>query len=179
MKGLNQVNLIGNLGGDPEMRFTPNGKPVTSFTMATSRKWKDDSGNLVENTQWHNIVCWNALAENVNKALNKGSAVFVSGSIEYRKWQGTDSQIHYKTEIIADDVIFLDKPAASPPAPAAAKSIDYKSAGQKMMADASAKATASKIAQKAVELGAIPVDGESQPSLPQVLRELDKAGLTF
>lgn len=112
MKGLNQVNLIGNIGNEPEMRFTPNGKPVTKFSLATGRKYKNDSGGLVEETEWHNIVTWGTLAETCNKSLSKGAAVFVSGRIHYRKWESDDKQKHERAEIIAQEVIFLDKPAA-------------------------------------------------------------------
>lgn len=110
MKGLNQVVLIGNLGGDPEMRYTPNGKPVANFSLATSRKYhKADGGDLVEETEWHSIVCWDKLAESVNKSMNKGSAVCVTGRLHYEKWEDKDGVKHNKAVIIADDVIFLDK----------------------------------------------------------------------
>jgi single-strand DNA-binding protein len=164
MKGLNEVKLIGNLGSDPEMRFTPTGKPVTTFTLATSRKYKDDQDNLVEDTTWHNIVCWNALAENVNKALDKGSAVYISGRIANREWVGQDGQKHYKTEIIAGDVIFLDKPKAA-----------GTGQGDKMMTDATNKKKQSKLATAAVAMGAEPVEEK----LSEVLRTIDNEGLPF
>lgn len=113
MKGLNQVHLIGNLGIDPEMRYTPNGKPYTTFTMATSRKYytDQDSGNLIEETEWHKVVTWGKLAENCNRSLNKGSAVAVLGRIHYQIFQkpGEETKRNY-TVIVARDVIFLDKP---------------------------------------------------------------------
>jgi single-strand DNA-binding protein len=112
MKGLNSVRLIGNLGTDPEMRETPSGKLITTFLMATSRKYPSQDGMLAEETTWHNIVCWDRLAENVNSALNKGSAVYLEGRISNRQWEGKDGQKHYRTEIIASDIIFLDKPAS-------------------------------------------------------------------
>jgi len=176
MKGLNEVKLIGNLGSEPEMRFTPNGVAVTSFTMATSRKFKNDAGELVENTQWHNIICWNQLAENCNKSLDKGSAVFVSGSISYRQWEGQDGQKHYKTEIIAGDVIFLDKPKSVAPAPAAHPTRKSQaSVGDKMLSDATEKANRSKLAAAAVAMGAEPIEEK----LSDVLRAIDDAGLPF
>jgi single-strand DNA-binding protein len=111
MKGLNQVQLIGNLGKDPEMKFTGTGKAVTSFSLATSRKYrKKDSDTLVEEVEWYTIVTYERLAESVNQALNKGSAVAVTGRLHYQKWEDDKQQKHDRTIIIADDVIFLDKP---------------------------------------------------------------------
>lgn len=111
MKGLNQVVLMGNLGRDPEMRFTPAGKPVTDFSLATSRKYrKEDGGDLIEETEWHYIVTWNKLAETCNQSLSKGSAVAVTGRIHYQKWEDDGGNKHSQTVIIAGDVIFLDKP---------------------------------------------------------------------
>jgi len=110
VKGLNQVNLIGNLGTDPEMRFTATGKPVTSFSMATSRKYKNDEGALVEDTTWHKIITWDRLAEICNKSLNKGEPVYVQGRIQNRSWEDDTGKKHYSFEIVARDVIFLGKP---------------------------------------------------------------------
>lgn len=159
MKGLNEVKLIGNLGSEPEMRFTQNGVAVTTFTMATSRKYKDDRDSLVEDVTWHNVVCWNTLAENVNHSLAKGAAVYISGRIANRSWDGTDGQKHYKTEIVASDVIFLDKPKAAAPvrtmAPAVAKV--EQSAGDKMLSAATARARQSKLVAAAVNMGAEPL----------------------
>lgn len=112
MKGLNQVQLIGNLGSDPEMRYTPGGKAITTFSMATSRKFKDEEGNLVADTTWHKIVAWEKLAENINQSLNKGDPVYIQGRIANRSWEDDTGQKHYSTEIIAGDVIFLAKPKA-------------------------------------------------------------------
>lgn len=118
MKGLNQVQLMGNLGGEPEMRFTPAGKPVTTFSMATSRKWKDDSGELKEETTWHRIVTWNNLAESCNQSLNKGSLVFVQGRISNRNWEDDTGVKHYSSEVVASQVIFLGlKKTEGEPAP--------------------------------------------------------------
>lgn len=110
MKGLNLVHLIGNLGGDPEMRFTPAGKPVTNFSMATSRKYKGENDELVEETTWHRIVCWEKLAESCNKSLGKGDPVYVQGRIVNRSWEDDVGRKHYSSEIVASSVIFLGKP---------------------------------------------------------------------
>lgn len=116
MKGLNQVQLIGNLGRDPEMRFTPNGKAVTSFSIATSRKYrKEEGGDLVEETEWHYVMAWGKLAETCNQALNKGAAVAVTGRIHYQKWEDEKQVKHERTVIVASDVIFLDKPVNGKP----------------------------------------------------------------
>lgn len=110
MKGLNQVQLIGNLGNDPEMRFTPAGKPVTSFSLATSRKYAGQDGQLVEDTCWHRIVCWDKTAELCNKSIHKGSPVFVQGRISNRQWEDQAGEKHYSSEVVANQVIFLEKP---------------------------------------------------------------------
>jgi single-strand DNA-binding protein len=109
MRGLNQVHLIGNIGEAPEMRFTPVGKAVTTFSMATSRKYKADTGELVEDTTWHRIVTWEKLAESCNQSLDKGSPVFVHGRINNRSWEDKQGVKHYTSEIVADTVIFLAK----------------------------------------------------------------------
>ena len=111
MKGLNQWQGIGNLGADPEMRYTPAGKAVASFSMATSRKYKGQNGELVEETQWHKIIAWENLAESCNKSLNKGAPVFVQGRINNRQWEDDTGVKHYASEIIASQVIFLGKPS--------------------------------------------------------------------
>jgi len=114
MKGLNEVRLIGNLGNDPEMRFTPNGKPVTTFSMATSRKFKgSDNGELVEETTWHRITVWDSLAEACNKSLHKGDAVYVGGRVRNSSWEDELGKKHYSSEVVATNVIFLDKPKAA------------------------------------------------------------------
>lgn len=109
MRGLNKVQIIGNLGRDPEMRYTPNGKPVTSFTVAVSRSWQKPEGERVEKTEWFNVVAWERLAEICNQYLTKGSAVYVEGRLETRSWETENGQKHFRTEIIANEVIILDK----------------------------------------------------------------------
>jgi single-strand DNA-binding protein len=104
---INKVILIGNLGVDPELRFTQNGTPVASFRIATSERWKDKEGNQQEQTEWHNIVAWGRLGELCNEYLNKGSKVYVEGKLKTRKWQDQNGNDRYTTEIIARDVQFL------------------------------------------------------------------------
>jgi single-strand DNA-binding protein len=110
---LNKVMLIGNLGADPEMRFTPSGNPVTSFRIAVNRVYNSPEGERKEETEWFSIVTWNRLAETCNQYLTKGQKVYIEGRLRTRTWDGQDGQKHYRTEVIANQVIFLDKKAAA------------------------------------------------------------------
>jgi single-strand DNA-binding protein len=104
---VNKVILIGRLGKDPEMRFTPNGKAVTNFTMATSEIWSDQNGEKQERTEWHRIVTWGKLAENCAKLLAKGKQVYVEGRLQTRQWDDRDGNKRYTTEIIANQMQIL------------------------------------------------------------------------
>ncbi len=104
---INKVILIGNLGIDPELRFTQSGTPVASFRIATSERWKDKEGNQQEQTEWHNIVAWGRLGELCNEYLNKGSKVYIEGKLKTRKWQDQNGNDRYTTDIVARDVQFL------------------------------------------------------------------------
>jgi len=119
---LNKVLLIGNLGGDPEMRFTPSGNPVTTFRIATNRVFNSADGEKKEETEWFTIVTWSRLAENCNQYLVKGQRIYVEGRLHTRTWDGQDGQKHSRVEVIASNVIFLDKKAS--PAAAEDKSFD-------------------------------------------------------
>jgi single-strand DNA-binding protein len=99
---INKVILIGRLGKDPEMRFTPSGKAVTNFTMATNEYWTDQSGEKQERTEWHRIVTWGKLAENCAKLLAKGKQVYVEGRIQTRSWDDKDGSKRYTTEVVAN-----------------------------------------------------------------------------
>lgn len=107
-RDLNKVMVIGRLGRDPEMRYTPGGSPVTTFTVAASRQWKDGHGETHEETEWFNVVSWNKLAEICKDYLHKASRVYIEGRLQTRQWQGQDGQNHYRTEVIATDMIMLD-----------------------------------------------------------------------
>ncbi len=109
-RGVNKVILIGNLGKDPEVRYTPSGAAVANITLATSESWKDkQSGEQVERTEWHRIVMFNRLGEIAGEYLRKGSKVFIEGRLQTRKWQDKNSgQDRYTTEIIADNMQMLD-----------------------------------------------------------------------
>lgn len=106
-RGLNKVLLIGNLGADPEMRYTPGGKAVTTFRIAVNRTWRDGSGEQQEDTQWFRIVAWNQLAEICNRYLSKGRQCFVEGRLQTRSWEGQDGTRRYTTEVVAREVLFL------------------------------------------------------------------------
>lgn len=106
-RSVNKVILVGNLGKDPELKYTPSGQPVTRFSLATNEKWKDKNGEMQERTEWHNIVCWTKLAEIANQYLTKGSNVYIEGRLQTRTWDDKDGKKHYSTEIIANDMVML------------------------------------------------------------------------
>jgi len=112
MVSLNKVMLIGNVGSDPEMRFTPSGSPVTSFRIATNRVYNTPDGARKQETDWFTVVAWNKLAEQCNQFLGKGKLVYVEGRLRNRSWDGTDGQKHFRTEVIASRVTFLDRMSA-------------------------------------------------------------------
>ncbi|MCK5833893.1 single-stranded DNA-binding protein [bacterium] len=104
----NKAILIGRLGQDPEMRYTPSGMAVTNFSIATDRKWRDKSGNLQDETTWHDIVCWGKQAEFVGEYCSKGRLVFVEGEIKKRSWQDKNGVTRVNVEINARIVQLLD-----------------------------------------------------------------------
>ncbi len=114
MAGLNKVMVIGNLGADPEMRYTANGSAVTNFRVASSRTFSGPDGERREETEWFRVVAWNKLAEMCSQFLQKGRKVYVEGRLQTRSWDGQDGQKHYATEVIASTVLFLDRVQASP-----------------------------------------------------------------
>jgi single-strand DNA-binding protein len=114
MASLNKVMIIGNLGSEPEMRFTPNGNPVTSFRVATNRAYTTTEGERREETEWFTVVAWNKLAEQCNQFLTKGRLIYAEGRLHTRTWEGQDGQKHYRTEIIANRVTFLDRQSVAP-----------------------------------------------------------------
>ncbi len=107
-RGINKVILVGNLGKDPETRYMPNGKAVTNFTVATSESWKDkQTGEQREQTEWHNIVMYDRLAEIAAEYLRKGSQVYLEGKLRTRKWQDKEGRDRYTTEINANEMQML------------------------------------------------------------------------
>jgi single-strand DNA-binding protein len=101
--------IIGNLGRDPEMRYTPSGQPVTQFTVAVNRNYRDQQGEWQEETEWFRIVAWGPLAERTAEYLRKGRKVYVEGRLQTRQWEGQDGQKRYTTELIANTVTALDR----------------------------------------------------------------------
>jgi len=113
-RGVNKVILIGNLGSDPEVRYTPSGSAVANVNLATSESWRDKtSGELQDRTEWHRIVFFNRLAEIVGEYLHKGSKIYVEGSLRTRKWQDKNGVERHTTEIIANEMHILDSRNAS------------------------------------------------------------------
>jgi single-strand DNA-binding protein len=106
-RGLNKVMVIGNIGRDPEMRYTPSGKPVTSFSLASSRSWTAPDGGRREETEWFNVVAWGNLAEICNQKLAKSQQVYVEGRLQTRSWEDDRGQRHFRTEVIASEMIIL------------------------------------------------------------------------
>ncbi|MBN2098767.1 MAG: single-stranded DNA-binding protein [Dehalococcoidia bacterium] len=115
MANLNKVMIIGNVGTDPEMRFTPNGNPVTSFRVATSRFFTSPEGERKQETEWFTVTAWNKLAESCNQFLAKGRRAYVEGRLRTRVWEGQDGQKRTQVEIVAERVLFLDRQAATAP----------------------------------------------------------------
>ena len=107
---LNKAMIIGNLTRDPEVRSTPTGVTVASFSVATSYIWKDQSGQRQERAEFHNVVAWRRLGEIVGQYLRKGSKVYIEGRLQTRDWLGQDGVKRYRTEIIAENMIMLDRP---------------------------------------------------------------------
>ena len=109
MTNLNRIDIIGNLGSEPELRFTSSGKSVTTFSIATNHRYTNSEDERREEVEWLTVVTWSRLAEQCNQFLTKGRLVFVSGRLHSQTWQGKDGLNHSKNEIIARTVIFLDK----------------------------------------------------------------------
>ncbi|MGB5661252.1 MAG: single-stranded DNA-binding protein [Thermoanaerobaculia bacterium] len=125
---VNKVILVGNLGRDPEVRSTPSGQPVATFSLATNRKWKDQSGTRQEETEWHNVVCWGRQAEIAGQYLTKGKQIYVEGRLQTRSWEDKQSgEKKYRTEVICQNFQMLgarggydggaQSPASSPESP--------------------------------------------------------------
>jgi single-strand DNA-binding protein len=114
MAGLNKVMIIGNVGADPEMRYTANGRAVTSFRVAANRSFTTPEGERREETEWFAVVAWQKLAEQCSQYLQKGRRVYVEGRLRTHSWDAPDGQRRYRTEVIADRVLFLDRAPGAP-----------------------------------------------------------------
>src|ERR1051326_6875189 len=107
-KSVNKVILVGNLGKDPEIKYTPSGVPVAKFSLATNERFKDKNGEWQDRTEWHNIVAWQRLAEIVGEYVKKGSKVYIEGKLQTSSWEDKQSgEKKYRTEVIAQDLVLL------------------------------------------------------------------------
>jgi single-strand DNA-binding protein len=106
-RGLNKVMIIGHLGRDPEMRYTPSGRPVTTFTIAVSRSWNTADGERRTETEWFNIVAWGNLAEICKQYLYKGQQVYIDGRLQTRRWEDKEGQKHTSVEVVANEMMML------------------------------------------------------------------------
>ena len=108
-RGINKVILIGNLGSDPEVKYTPDGVPVANFSLATSESWNDrNTGERQERTEWHRLVLWRKLAEIAGQYLKKGARIYVEGKLQTRSWDDQSGQKRYMTEVVVNDMQMLD-----------------------------------------------------------------------
>ncbi|MCS7055519.1 MAG: single-stranded DNA-binding protein [Thermoflexales bacterium] len=107
MRGLNKVMIIGHLGRDPEIRYTPSGKAVTSFAIETRRDWTTPDGQRHEETEWFNVIAWGSLAEICKQHLSRGQQVYIEGRLQTRGWEDSEGRRHYRTEIVANEMLVL------------------------------------------------------------------------
>jgi single-strand DNA-binding protein len=112
-RSFNQAIVVGNLARDPELRTTQNGRSVTSFAVATNRVWQDQNGETQEQADFHNVVAWAKLAELADQYLSKGRRVMVVGRLQTRSWEDQDGKKNYRTEIVANELNFMDGPGGS------------------------------------------------------------------
>lgn len=105
-RSVNKVILLGNLGKDAELSYTPTGQALAKTTMATNRRWKDKNGEQQEETEWHNLVLWGKQAEGLSQYLTKGRSIYVEGRIKSRTWEGKDGNKHHATDIVVERVVF-------------------------------------------------------------------------
>jgi single-strand DNA-binding protein len=120
MASVNRVILVGNLGRDPELRYTAGGQPVASFSVATNERWNDREGKTQERTEWHRIVVWGKQGENCANYLQKGRSVYIEGRLQTREWEDKEGQKRQTTEVVAQTVQFLDRREGAPRTPGGA-----------------------------------------------------------
>lgn len=131
-RSVNKVILIGNLGKDPELRYTSGGTAVATFSLATNEHWRDADGNPQEKTEWHNIVAWKKLAEICGEYLKKGSKMYLEGRLQYRTYDDKNGVKRYVTEIVMDQMLMLDTRASSQTSETAAPPPQQESTGEKI-----------------------------------------------
>ena len=115
-RGLNKVLIIGSVGRDPEMRYTPSGRPVTTFSVGATRSWNTSEGERKSETEWFNVVAWSTLAEICKQYLVNGRLVYLEGRLQTRNWEDQEGHRHTSTEIVANEMIMLDDRREPPPA---------------------------------------------------------------
>jgi single-strand DNA-binding protein len=108
VKSLNKVMVIGNIGRAPEMRYMPNGRPVSSFSLGATRSWTDEADQQLEETEWFNVVAWGALAERCKSCLRQNDQVYVEGRLQTRSWQTENGNTHFRVELVAKEMILLN-----------------------------------------------------------------------
>jgi len=123
-RGLNKVMIIGNLGRDPEMRYTPSGRPVTTFSVATSRSWNTSEGEKHVETEWFNVVAWSNLAEICKQYLAKGQQVYIEGRLQTRHWDDQEGNKHTSVEVVANEMIILGERREAGEATAESESVE-------------------------------------------------------
>ncbi len=106
-RSVNKVILIGNLGQDPELKYTTSGQPVVKINLATNERWKDKNGDFQERTEWHHLVIWAKLAETASKYLNKGSSVYIEGRLQTSSWEDKEGKKQFRTEVIVQEMVML------------------------------------------------------------------------
>jgi len=119
MPGLNKVQIIGNLGRDPEVRVTPNGRKVAQFSVAVNRAWTSDDGERHESTEWFTVEAWGRLGEICEQYLSKGRLIYVEGRLQNDRWEDNKGETHYRTKIVAQEMQMLDRPGEASDAEAA------------------------------------------------------------
>jgi single-strand DNA-binding protein len=129
-RGLNKVMIIGHLGRDPEMRYTPSGRPVTTFTVATSRSWNTADGERHTETEWFNVVAWGNLAEICKQYLNKGQQVYIEGRLQTRRWDDKEGNKHTSVEVVANEMMMLGERRDSNNQSSEQESLDASSASE-------------------------------------------------
>jgi single-strand DNA-binding protein len=128
-RGLNKVMIIGNLGGDPEMKYTPSGKAITTFRVAVGRTFRSPEGENRDETEWFRVVAWDKLAETCNQYLHKGSKVYIEGRLQTRTWKDNNGQDRYMTEVVANEMMMLDSRQGGGQAPSGAPERGGQSSG--------------------------------------------------
>jgi len=128
-RGLNKVMIIGNLGGDPEMKYTPSGKAITTFRVAVGRTFRSPEGENRDETEWFRVVAWDKLAETCNQYLHKGSKVYIEGRLQTRTWKDNNGQDRYMTEVVANEMMMLDSRQGGGHAPGGAPERGGQSSG--------------------------------------------------